>query len=414
MKLLKDTNNKKHMPDCLWQFIGYRLPIVYRFSIALLLLLLTACSNRIEPSQEVNSEIVETQAYLDHVQRITNTFNNHAYQPGQILKSNWQEMPLSAGDRVRIIVNEGEHFSGKFEVSVDGYLHIPFIKPVKASGISTQQVEINLQQQLISEGMFKPGLARVSVDILRWAEIPVNVSGAVFSPGRQFLYERDITDKMHEETQTSGHNPFNRFLTSALKGAGGIRPDADLSQITLIRDEKQAVFDVSGIFTGKPVKDIPLQSHDRIIVPSLGFEQTNLIRPSQITPPGFQVFLSNLTIPASSNAQSAASANARTMQYGTRLLQGLMAANCVGGARATNAYRSAVLVSKDYMTSELTVIERPIETLVQHANREEYNPYLMPGDGIACYDSTVTNIREIAHTISEVLEPVNVLKLMFF
>ena len=115
MKLLKDTNNKKHMPDCLWQFIGYRLPIVYRFSITLLLLLLTACSNRIEPSQEINSEIVETQAYLDHVQRITNTFNNHAYQPGQILKSNWQEMPLSAGDRVRIIVDEGEHFSGKFE-----------------------------------------------------------------------------------------------------------------------------------------------------------------------------------------------------------------------------------------------------------------------------------------------------------
>ena len=68
------------------------------------------------------------------------------------------------------------------KVSVDGYLHVPFIKPVKASGISTQQVEINLQQQLISEGMFKPALARVSVDILRWAEIPVNVSGAVFQP----------------------------------------------------------------------------------------------------------------------------------------------------------------------------------------------------------------------------------------
>lgn len=414
MKLLQHTQCRKQMPNCLWQSGGgYQLSIVYRFSFALLLLLLTACSNHIEPSQEVDSEIVETQAYLDHVQRIIDTVDKQTDQPSQILKSNWQELPLSGGDRVRIIVDQGEHFSGKFEVSIDGYLHIPFIKPIKAIGFSTQQVETNLKKQLESEGMFRPGFAKVSVDILRWAQILINVSGAVFSPGRLYLNQRELGEQIHNESQTTGHNPFFRFLTTALKGAGGIRPDADLSHITLIRDGHQAVFDVTGVFTGKPVEDIPLQADDRVIVPSLGFVQPNLIRPTPITPPGFEVFLSNLTIPATSNSASAISGKARTLPYGARLLQGLMAANCVGGARASNAYRTAILMSKNYLTGDLTVIERPIETLVQHANREEYNPYLMPNDGIACYDSTITNAREIAAMLKEFLDPFSLLQLVF-
>lgn len=383
--------------------------------LTIIFLVLIACSNqRIEPSRETEDEVVEAQEYLDSIRRITNTLNQQAVQQGEILKTDWQEMPLAAGDRLRIIVDEGEHFSGKYEVSIDGYVHIPFIKPLKASGLASDTVEFDLKQQLEKEGMFREGLARVSVNVLRWAEIPIHVSGAVFSPGRQFLNSQKVTDKIHNESQKTGHNSFKRFLTSALKGAGGIRPDADLTQITLIRGEKRAVFDVTGIFTGKPVNDVPLQAHDRIIVPSLGFEQAHLIRPSQITPPGFQVFLSNLTIPASSNAQSAINVQAKTMPYGARLVQGLIAANCVGGARASNAYRTAVLVSKDYMTGDLTVIERPIETLVQHANREQFNPYLMPDDGVACYDSTITNVREVAATVKEILDPVNVLKLLFF
>jgi len=392
--------------------------ILYQFrvhvTLGLLLLSLSACTNRIEPSREIDTDIIETRKYLDSLQHIVATLDKQGDKISSILKKNWREMPLSGGDRVRVIVDEGKHFSGMFEVSVDGYLHIPFIKPVKASGLTTQQVESKLKQQLEDEGMFRPGFAKVSVNIIRWSEILVSVSGAVFRPGRLLLNKRDEPEKLIEETQKTGHNPIYRYLTWALKGAAGVRPDADLQHITLIRGDKHAVFDVSGIFTGKPVEDVPLQADDRIIVPSLGFEQSTLIRPSPITPSGLQVFLSNLTIPASSNAQSSIGSRARTVPYGSRLLQGLMAANCVGGARATNAYRTAVLVSKDNLTGDLSVIERPIETLIQHANREEYNPYLMPDDGIACYDSTITNVREIAATIQELLAPFSLLKLMFF
>jgi hypothetical protein len=41
------------------------------------------------------------------------------------------------------------------------------------------------------------------------------------------------------------------------------------------------------------------------------------------------------------------------------------------------------------------VIERDIEDLLRRADRDDYDPYLLPGDALACYDSTVTNIAEI-------------------
>ena len=45
------------------------------------------------------------------------------------------------------------------------------------------------------------------------------------------------------------------------------------------------------------------------------------------------------------------------------------------------------------------MIERDIENLLRRADRDDYDPYLLPGDALACYDSTVTNITEIARVI---------------
>ena len=130
-----------------------------------------------------------------------------------------------------------------------------------------------------------------------------------------------------------------------------------------------------------------------------------LARPSRITPPGIRVYMSNLTRPATSNATSAIGDYSTKLPYGTRFLQGLVSANCVGGIQATNARRWAVLMSRNPITGESEVIARSIEDLVRRADRDDFNPVLLPNDAIACYDSHVTNARDIIAMMSETVSP---------
>jgi hypothetical protein len=83
-------------------------------------------------------------------------------------------------------------------------------------------------------------------------------------------------------------------------------------------------------------------------------------------------------------------------------MQALIDANCVGGSRVTSARRSAILFSRNPMTGVSVVIERDIEGLMRRADRDDYDPYLLPGDAIACYDSTITNIAEIGRVLGAV------------
>jgi hypothetical protein len=163
---------------------------------------------------------------------------------------------------------------------------------------------------------------------------------------------------------------------------------------------------MTGVFDGGPVEDPLLVAGDRIHVPSRGCFQMALARPSRITPPGIRVFMSNLTRPASSNATSAIGEYSTKLPYGTRFLQGLVSANCVGGIQATNARRWGVLISRNPITGKSEVVARSIEELVRRADRDDFNPVLLPNDAIACYDSHVTNARDVVATLSEGISPV--------
>jgi hypothetical protein len=134
-----------------------------------------------------------------------------------------------------------------------------------------------------------------------------------------------------------------------------------------------------------------------------------LVAPSAITPPGIRVFLSNLTVPATGNAISAVGKEASSLPYGSRLLTAAVSANCVGGVNATSASRHVVLVRTDPVSGREQALERPIHELLQAPHRDDLNPYVMPNDGVACYDSGVTNLRDIARTIAEILLPISLL-----
>ena len=193
--------------------------------------------------------------------------------------------------------------------------------------------------------------------------------------------------------------PLAPWAPGALRAAGGVRPDADLSAVELHRQGRVYRMDLRGVFDGTDPTDIMMLTGDRIVVKSRQCFQDDLMRPSPISPPGVSMFLSNLTQPATGNAVSAIGRDVREMPYGTRFMQAVVNSNCMGGAKTSNANRSAVLFSRNPVTGVSVVIERDIEDLLRRGDRDDYDPYVLPGDSLACYDSSVTGVAEIGRVL---------------
>jgi len=312
-------------------------------------------------------------------------------------------LPLSPGDRIRLLIPEGELFSGVYEVNLDGSIQIPYLEPLPVKGLEISEVKQKIYRTLIDRKYFQPQFLIVNVSILQWAAIQVNVAGAIFQSGRVSINNRTAEERNLQQSQTSGDSPPDRFLTAALRGAGGVTPRANIKEIRVIRAGLEQVVDLSGIFTGAEVEDVPLIAGDRVVVPELPQQQNWIVRPSQITPPGIRVFLSNLTIPATSNASSSNKSDGASFPYGARFSQAVVSANCVGGTSPTNASRRAVLVRTDRQTGETKVFSRDVETLIRDSNDDTNNPFLMPEDGVGCYDSAVSDVRDVVKIITDIL-----------
>ena len=319
-------------------------------------------------------------------------------------------MRYSPGDRFAVWVPGSADFSGDYVVNADGLVVLPFSTAVHAVGLTNDQLTRRIEDALIANRLFKGPDFRISVRPVLYASINISVAGAVFYPGRVTIGGVKDSDKGDKSLSKSGDNPGERYVAAALKAGGGVRPDADLAHVRLVRNGKKYELDWRGAITGGPVDDIALIEGDHIEVPEANCFQSALVRPSQITPPGIRIFQSNLTIPASSNATSAIGQQSQSIPYGTRLLAGLVATNCVGGALSSNARRYGLLISRNPKTLRTEVIQRSVEELVRSADRDVINPYLMPDDAIACYDSAITEAREAASVLNTLMAPVTTWK----
>ncbi|WP_434289913.1 polysaccharide biosynthesis/export family protein [Celeribacter sp. SCSIO 80788] len=313
---------------------------------------------------------------------------------------------LSRDDLLDVRIGEDETFSGDYVISRDGFLKLPYLPPVQAQGRRTEDIESELARVLRADGFYETA-PRISVRLRDMASVNVAVSGAVFEPHSVEVGLRAGADLDAARQNAMGASTEARNLSTALRAAGGVRPDADLSRIELHRAGNRYSLDLRGVFEGRHAVDIVLLAGDEIVVPSRQCFQDDLMRPSPISPPGVSLFLSNLTQPATGNAPSAVGREVREVPYGTRFMQAVVDTNCVGGARASSAHRSAVLFTRNPMTGVSTVIERQIEDQLRRADRDDYDPYLLPGDSIACYDSSVTNITEIGRVFGTVLGVAN-------
>lgn len=329
----------------------------------------------------------------------------------------WRRLPpmrYSPGDRFNLLIHDAPEFSGDYAINVDGTVVLPYAGQIQAVGLTNAQLMERIEAALIDNDVFTEEASRISVRPVQYAQINVTVSGAVFNPGRHSINTIRDSDKLEKVLTKFGDSPLNRFVPAALRAAGGIRPDADLSNVKVQRNGKVFTLDWRGAITGHPVDDIPLIEGDHVQVGEAECFQSALVRPSQITPEAVRVFSSNLTVPAQNNAASLGNPRqAGGVPYGTRLLQGLVQANCVGGTYTTNASRYAVLISRNPKTRETEVIQRSIEELVRSANRDAINPFLMPDDAIACYDSAVTEFRDVMSVFQGALSPADTARSAF-
>ncbi|MDW3224380.1 MAG: polysaccharide biosynthesis/export family protein [Paracoccaceae bacterium] len=306
---------------------------------------------------------------------------------------------LSRNDLVQVTIDGDETLSGDFVVSRDGTLKLPYLSSISAQGRTSEEVEKLLSDALLSAEFYSHP-PRLTVRVKDFASVVVGIKGAVFEPHAVEVggTAGDAVDASRQ--QAFGASTEGRNLAAALRAAGGVRPDADLSAVELHRAGRVHRMDLRGIFDGTDPTDIMMLTGDEIVVKSRHCFQDDLMKPGPISPPGVSLFLSNLTQPAASNAGSGIGRDVREMPYGTRYLQALVDANCVGGTKTTNANRKAILFSRNPITGVSAVIERDIEDLMRRGNRDDFDPYLLPGDAIACYDSTVTSVTEIGRSIA--------------
>jgi polysaccharide biosynthesis/export protein len=322
-------------------------------------------------------------------------------------------LPLSPGDRIRLLIPEGELFNGIYEVNTDGTVSIPYLPAIPVVGLEIPLLQEQIRNQLIEKKYFKASFLQVSLTPLLLAPIEVSVSGETFQPGRVQINNRNPELRAQQVSQSSGDYAPERFLTSALRAAGGVMPTADVTQITVVRQNKKITVDFTGLFTGEEVIDIPLVAGDLVIVPKRQGIDPRIVRPSQITPPGILVFLSNLSIPGNSNSTSGINKDTTGFPYGARFSQAVFASNCVGGTISTNAARRAVLIRTNRETGETVAVDRAVEELIRNSKDDITNPFLMPQDSVSCYDSTITEVRGILDFVGDILNPIKLIRDIF-
>lgn len=316
------------------------------------------------------------------------------------------EDKLTSGDVLGLkISGDKGRLSGDYVIGLDGRIRMEGGISAPLKGLTVAEAQEALRAQLVTSGQIRNLTGNVHVQMVETASVSVAVSGATFFPGAVRVGERSAEDKAAAGLQgRRGDVNFRRSLITAVMAAGGVRPDAALNNVIVIRGNQWANVDLSGLIFGAANMPLPVTDQDRIIVPSSGCFNAELVRPSALTPPGVKIFMSNLTRSANNNAGAGINSESTSFPYGSRLLDAAVAGNCVGG-NLLSADRSVVHVSRNPMNGQSVVIERKVEKLIRQADRDAHNPHLMPGDSVVCYDSAMTNLREVMGMFGDTLTP---------
>ena len=97
----------------------------------------------------------------------------------------------------------------------------------------------------------------MNISLVRESAIEVSVFGAVFNQGRVTINGRPADKPQDAIIQETGSFSNERDLTAAIRAAGGLRPDAQISSIVIKRDGNLFEFDLAAIVSGDQFPFIP-------------------------------------------------------------------------------------------------------------------------------------------------------------
>jgi len=304
---------------------------------------------------------------------------------------------LGRGDMLDLKSQALSSLSGRYQINQAGAIDLPFVGSFEVAGLSVQAAISKLQNWLVSNKWLERSYTTLQISVVDYGSVSVQVEGAVFNQGSVVIGVKSKALPQMQILQDTGFFNRDRSLAEALQRA----------RIYLNRQGRVYRLSLDTLLGASEIASLPyLQNGDRIFVASIGYEQIDLIRPTAVTPPGMRVFLSNLTAPALSNAQSSIGNDSNRVPYGVSLIDVAVSANCVGGTQMANASRSVVLITRNYGSMQQIVISRSINELLQHASNHDVNPFVMPNDAVACYDSKFTNFRDVARGLGELISPI--------
>lgn len=378
-----------------------------------LILNLVACQTTPKPlddlSQDVDGQFVRL---VHHDPVVAQKFKSQELKAASSAALRRVET-IQKGDLIRLTCQRFKEIEGVHQVTASGGLNLPYLGDIYVAGLIRQQSQRKVIDRLVELAWLDNNLLELNISIIEQAAISVSVFGAVFNPGRTVINAKPAIKPVQQIRQETGAYAGARNLLQAISNAGGVRPDADIKNILLIRDSKPYLFDLQPIIKGGVLPNLPdLNAGDELYVPSIGQEQRSLVTPSDITPPGLRIFASNLTAPALSNAQSAVGNDSSRLPYGASLIDAAISSNCVGGTHMANASRSILLITKNHGSNQQIVVNRTINQLLENSSNVMVNPYIMPNDGVACYDSKFTNFRDVARGLGDLISPLILGKLL--
>lgn len=314
---------------------------------------------------------------------------------------------LSPGDVIDIDIMHNKDISSKYIVKSNGYIYLPWIEPIKAAGVSINKLKQKIKDQYVSKDIFKENTFYIIVQVVKYAPISIKINGEVFKPGLVIINKNDPLQNQYKDVGIS--HVDEKMLTLALKLAGGVKPTANLRNVKLVRDNQEYYIDLTNIFNNKSFEDVPLIDGDEIHVDSLSCVDEDLIQLSRITPVGIKLYISNTTTPVYNNNSGNINKAVTEMPYGTRLIDVAFNANCMGGTEVSNSDRSFLLISSLNDKNKLVSMKISAYDLIKYSNDIQYNPHLMNGDKITCFDSGMTNYAAVIKLITDSLSPINIL-----
>ena len=175
---------------------------------------------------------------------------------------------LAPGDRVKLaVLGDRDELTGEYLIPANGRLVVAGTIEIAAAARPRSAVAAELRARLIAAGLIRDLPDNLHLQIEEAVGVDVSVAGAVFDPGlvNAGRAQRGAAWQYHD--QPSGRRrltiPGARYPPHCAP-PGGIRPDAAVTRVFLVRGDAYATVDVGPAFVGGDLVDPQVAAGDRV------------------------------------------------------------------------------------------------------------------------------------------------------